>query len=236
MNIRYQTALDKAISWISENFNPTGIIVTGSIIRGNPNANSDFDIYVIHEESYRQRVQKFFDGVPCEIFVNNFEHVYNYFEEEYKVNRPVSAHMVATGTIIQGGDNPELKKLIEAAGEYLLKSPAIDEAKRTSLKYTISTMFEDATDVKDTDPATSTHLLNKVIDGLMDYVFLDNGIPLPRPKERIKYLESNYPDIGKVISGYYKAENFNDQYNIAKELVMKICGEQGFFEWDSGKS
>jgi hypothetical protein len=236
MDARYETALNKAITWIKENFNPTGIIVTGSIIRGNPNANSDFDIYVIHEGSYRQRVQKYFDGVPCEIFVNNFEHVYGYFEEEYKVNRPVSAHMVATGTMIMGGDNPELKKLIETASEYLLKSPTIDDAKRTALKYTISTMFEDATDVKDADPVTSKHLLNKMVSDLMDYVFLDNGIPLPRPKERIKYLESNYPDIGKPISDYYKAENFSDQYNIVKELVMKVCGGQGFFEWDSGKS
>jgi len=236
MDARYQAALNKVLNRVNENFNPIAIIVTGSIVRGNPNINSDFDIYVIHEESYRQRVQKYFDGVPCEIFVNNFKHVYDYFEEEYKLNRPISAHMVATGTVMMGAANPELKKLIETANKFLIKTPVIDDAKRTATKYTISTMFEDASDLKNTDPVTSKLFLNKMMLDLMDFVFLDNGIPQPRPKERIKYLTSNYPDLGKLISDYYEAENFNDQYLIAQELVMRVCGERGFFEWDSGKA
>jgi len=235
MNAHYQGALNKAISWINEEFKPTGIIVTGSIIRGNPHVNSDFDIYVIHEESYRQRVQKYFDEVPCEIFVNNFKHVYEYFEQEYKVNRPVSAHMIATGTVLIGEANLALKKLIEDANKFLLTAPNIDDAKRTATKYTISTLFEDATDIKDSDPIACRYFLNRMVQDLMDFVFLDHGIPLPRPKERINYMESNYPNIGKLISSYYKTESFSSQYNIAKELVMLICGEIGFFEWDSGK-
>ena len=235
MDAHYKIALDKALNWINKNFNPVGIIVTGSIIRGNPNVNSDLDIYVLHEENYRQRIQKYFDGIPCEIFVNNFKQVYIYFEQDFKDNRPVSAHMVATGKVIVGGDNPDLKKLIETANEFLLKSPSLDDNKKTVLKYSISTMFEDATDVKDTDPVTSSYFLDKLMIVVVDFTFLNNSIPLPRPKERIKYLELNYPDLGKLISSYYKSENFKDRYKIAKALVLKTCGEYGFFEWDSGK-
>lgn len=236
MNAYYQEALNKAIAWIKETFNPIGIIVTGSIIRGNPHINSDFDIYVVHKDDYRQRIQKYFDEVPCEIFINNFKHIYDYFEQEYKVNRPVSAHMIATGSVVMGDDNPELKTLIEIANKFLLKSPTVNDAKRTATKYTLSTMFEDATDLKDSDPITSKYFLNRMVQDLTDFVFLDHGIPLPRPKERIQYLESNYPNIGKLISGYYIAESFSAQYNIAQELVTLICGEYGFFEWDSGKA
>jgi predicted nucleotidyltransferase len=235
MDASHKTALDKALAWISENFNPVGIIVTGSIIRGNPDKNSDFDIYVIHRENYRQRIQKYFDGIPCEIFVNNFKQVYAYFEQDFKDNRPVSAHMIATGEVIMGGDNPELKKLIESANEFLLKSPSLDDVRKTAMKYTISTMFEDAADIKDTDRLTSSNFLNKLMIDIIDFTFLANGIPLPRPKERIKYLVINYPDIGKLIADYYLAANFDDQYNIAKNLVLKTTGEYGFFEWDSGK-
>ena len=96
MNDNHKIAFNEALAWVSLNFKPVGIIVTGSIVRGNPDLNSDFDIFVIHEDGYRQRIQKYFNGVPCEIFINNFNHVYGYFEKEFENNRPVSAHMIST--------------------------------------------------------------------------------------------------------------------------------------------
>ena len=235
MNDNHKIALNEALAWVSLNFNPIGIIVTGSIVRGNPDLNSDFDIFVIHEDSYRQRIQKYFNGVPCEIFINNFDHVYGYFEKEFENNRPVTAHMISTGKLILGEDNPGIKKLIRNAQEFLLKAPLMTESKITRMKYAISTLFEDATDAKETDPLTSTYFLNKLISDIIDYIFLINGTAYPRPKERIKYLEANYPDIGKLVAGYYGAENFRDRYEIGKSLVAKTTGEYGFFEWDSGQ-
>ena len=89
-------------------------------------------------------------------------------------------------------------------------------------KYAISTLFEDATDVMDTDPVTSSY-------------FLNNGISYQRAKERIKFIEVNYSDTGKLIAAYYRAGNFTDRYGIAKMLVEKTIGEYGFFEWESGQ-
>jgi hypothetical protein len=103
------------------------------------------------------------------------------------------------------------------------------------MRYAISTLFEDATDVKDTDTLTSTYFLNKLVSDIIDYTFRNNCIPLPRPKERIIYLEQNYPDIGKLIADYYRTENFYDKYAVAKTLVGRTIGEYGFFEWDSGQ-
>jgi len=231
----HEIALREAVNWVCLNFKPIGIIVSGSIVRGNPDSNSDFDIFVIHEDGFRQRIQKYFNGIPCEIFINNFEHVYGYFEKEYENNRPVSAHMISTGKVVIGEDNSDIKRLIQSAREFLLKTPLLTEDKIIRIKYAISTLFEDATDVMDTDPVTSTYFLNKLIGDIIDYVFLSNRIQCPRAKERIKYLEVNYPDIGKLIAGYYSAENFRDRYGIAKSLVDKTIGEYGFFEWDSGQ-
>ncbi len=235
MEAHHKRALDKALAWVYEHFQPIGIIVTGSIIRGNPDKNSDFDIYVIHEENYRRRIQKYFDGVPCEIFVNNFKHIYNYFEEDYKNNRPVSAHMISTGSVIMGGENQEMERLIRSAKEFLLKAPVLTDGRKTMMKYAISTMFEDATDVRYTDPVTSSYFLDKLMLELIEFIFLTRNIPLPRPKERIKYLKANYPDIGTQIDAYYKAMDFNDKYATAKAMVEGIAGECGFFEWDSGE-
>ncbi|MEO8211061.1 MAG: nucleotidyltransferase domain-containing protein [bacterium] len=235
MNDNHKTALEKAMSWIQENFKPIVIIVTGSIVRGNANSNSDLDIYVIHEETFRQRIQKYFDNIPCEIFVNNFKRIYEYFDEEYKDNRPITAHMISTGKVIMGNENLEFKKLKQSADEYLFKSPGLTETKKIYRKYMISSLFEDATDVKDTDVLTGTYFLNKMVSDIIDYIFISNSIPLPRSKERIKYLEMNFPDIWKLIADYYRAEHFNDKYDIAKTLIGKTIGEYGFFEWDSGQ-
>ncbi len=235
MDDHYTVALDKALTWVRKDFKPIGIIVTGSIIRGNPDLKSDLDIYVVHRETFRQRIQKYFDGIPCEIFVNNFKHVYDYLEQEHKNNRPVTAHMISTGMVIEGEENLELQKLIRSAKEFLLKSPPLTDTKRIYNRYAISMLFEDATDVKDSNTLTSTYFLNKLVSDIIDYTFLSNCIPLPRPKERIMYLESQYQDIGKLIADYYGSENFHNKYDIAKALVSRTVGEYGFFEWDSGQ-
>src|SRR3984885_12881661 len=201
MNDYQKIGLSEAVTWICLNFKPIGIIATGSIVRGNPDLNSDFDVFVIHEDSYRQRIQKYFNGVPCEIFINNFNHVYGYFEKEYENNRPVTAHMISTGNVIMGEDNSGVKKLIQSAREFLLRAPLLTDEKKTMIRYAISTLFEDATDLMDTDVLTSTYFLNRLISDIIDYVFLINGTSSPRPKERIKYLEVSYPDIGGSIAG-----------------------------------
>ena len=67
---KYDIALRMAINYILENYKPIGIIASGTIICGTPDKSSDLDIYVIHNESFRQRLQKYFNGVPAEIFIN----------------------------------------------------------------------------------------------------------------------------------------------------------------------
>jgi hypothetical protein len=236
MDAHYQATLNKALTWINENFKPIGIIVTGSIIRGNPNTNSDFDIFAIHEETYRQRIQKYFDGIACEIFVNNIAHVHAYFEEEYKSNRPVTAHMVATGKVVSGMDHPEISQLVKAANEFVIKSPELESSRKIAMSYTIATMFEDAEDIKETDQLTSRYFLDKLVIDIIEFIFLHDGIPLPRPKERIKYLADNNPGIGKLVADYYSAESFIERFDAARKLVLITTNQSGFFEWDSGKA
>ena len=55
---------------------------------------------MIHRGSFRQRVQKFFSGVPAEIFVNPPSGIEKYFTEEHAVRRPLTAHMLATGFVV----------------------------------------------------------------------------------------------------------------------------------------
>jgi len=67
---KYDRALREALSFVMQRFKPVGIIAAGTVVRGTPDASSDLDVWVIHMEPVRQRLQKFFVGVPAEIFVN----------------------------------------------------------------------------------------------------------------------------------------------------------------------
>jgi hypothetical protein len=234
MEARYQLALDQALHWITANFKPAGIVVSGSIIRGNPHQNSDLDIYVIHREPFRQRIQKYFNEVPCEFFINNFGHISRYFEQEYRANRPVAAHMLATGQVMMGADDAELIELLAAAKSYMTRSPGMTETKRTVQHYIIASLFENATDLAMTDPITGSYFLHKLVFDVIDLTFLDLGVPHPRPKELLAQLVLKAPAIAGLITMFYQAQGFEAQYEIARQLLEAIGGQLAFFEWDSG--
>lgn len=76
------TALIEAVAYARSRFEPIGIIAAGTIVRGNPSPANDLDIFVVHRAPWRQRIQKFFNGVPTELFVNPPEQVERYLESE----------------------------------------------------------------------------------------------------------------------------------------------------------
>ena len=109
----YATALDDAVAYIHERYRPLGIIVSGTIIRGTPHASSDLDFMVIHEASWRQRTQGFFNGVPAEMFVNPEMQMRRVIAAEPAGGRPVMSHLIGTGEIVHeiGGVMASLKAL-----------------------------------------------------------------------------------------------------------------------------
>jgi hypothetical protein len=55
----YKDALHGVIPWIITTCAPTAIIVCGSVIRGEGDRGSDLDLQVIHDQPWRQRLQRF---------------------------------------------------------------------------------------------------------------------------------------------------------------------------------
>jgi predicted nucleotidyltransferase len=233
VNEKYHKALQEALEWINNHYHPIGIVVSGSIIRGNAHHNSDFDIYVVHEGDYRQRVQKLFNEVPCEIFINNTGHIELYFEEELKNNRPVTAHILATGTVYAGNDHPEIISLIAAAKEYSNKIQELTAAQLCFKRYALAGLLEDATDMMAVDKLTALHILDKVVIDSIAFIYHINSTPLPRLKERLVMLQKVDAVAGNKVARYYMAAEVEAKYAVAKELVQHIAGASGFFEWDS---
>jgi predicted nucleotidyltransferase len=229
----HKQALNEAITWIEENYTTIGIIACGSIVRGNPSISSDCDIYVIHEEKFRQRVQKHFNNVPCEIFINSIEQTKLSFSAEQNNNRPVTAHMIANGMIMKGDSNEDIKSIVKEAKDFEFKSRVLSANEETFIKYGISNLLEDANDVVESDPMTCQYILIKVIDKIIDFWFLKKQLPLSRIKERMSFINRHDPEFHEQINKAFLTQSIKEKLDTVNKIVENKIGEKGYFEWAS---
>ncbi|MBZ0288261.1 MAG: nucleotidyltransferase domain-containing protein, partial [Anaerolineae bacterium] len=89
----FLSALKAAVRYIVGEWDVSGIIAAGSIIRGTAHATSDWDIYVVHKKPQRQMLQRYFAGVPAQIFLNPPAGIRQYFVSEAAEGVCITAHM-----------------------------------------------------------------------------------------------------------------------------------------------
>ena len=228
----YQAALHTAVAYILARFAVLGIVVSGSIIRGNPGPTSDFDICVIHAQPQRQRLQRLFQGVPAEIFVNPPQMVRRYFESEHQEGRPCTAHMFVTGFPILSLD-PVVHDLQAEAQTWLQKAPTITAQNLLWRRYGIVDLLDNARDLLDSDPECAAQILHQAVEGILEYTFLNHGRFLPRLKEFISKLQELDPELMQLTRAYYQADDVQTQMHLAETLARRTIGATAFFEWES---
>ena len=213
-------------------FTVLGIIASGTIIRGTPDPASDLDLYVIHQKPFRQRIQKYFNQVPAEIFINPPKAVENYFVDEQKNRRPLTAHMLSSGFVVLKLD-PIIDEL-QAKAQEQLKNPPARPTDLTSPRYLAALLVEDAVDKIDQDPETAVMILNKSLDAMFNFYFVKTGNFIPRQKSLLDELEQRNPTIAKRARQFFQATIPEEKMNIALKIADETIGVHGFFEWDSG--
>lgn len=230
---RYDRSLREAVDYVLGRFEPLGIIASGSIVRGNPDAASDHDLYVLVPGTKRLRIQKRFAGVPTELFVNPPQALEIYFARDALENRPITAHMVGTGFVVLDRD-PCVERLRALANEYLARTPDVDEAQLTWLRYASALRYEDALDVVGRDPDLASLLLGNAVVELLRYVFFARrGRPIPRWKELLSAAEALDPEVGLLARQFFRAVDVDERVRLAGELHERVAGARGFFEWES---
>ena len=226
---RFDTALREAVSFILENHDPVGIIASGTIIRGNPDPTSDLDIYVIHLGNYRQRVQRFFNGVPAEIFINPPHKVEDYFKQEQEDRRPLTAHMLATGFVVLDLD-PVVETLRDQAALLLDQPPPAPED-TTIQRYMIALLYEDGVDIADNDPEAATMILSQAVGQMLQFRFIQAGAFIPRHKSLLLELGKLDPELAELARGYYQAVSIQQRVQLATDIADRTVTTRGFFEW-----
>jgi len=228
----YAQALREAIELILRRYTPVGIIAAGSILRGVPDRTSDLDLYVIHKATFRQRLQKFFNGVPAEIFVNPPTQVVRYFAEEHASGRPITANMLTNGFIVLSTDEV-IEQLRSQAREWLAKTPSWSETQLLWVRYAAGNQYEDGLDLAERDPAMAQVFLSKAVVTMLEYFFKSRGLFLPRGKELLAGVAQLDPLLGAAARGFFTSGDFAERLQFAEKIADATIGVHGFFEWES---
>jgi hypothetical protein len=226
----YGEALREAVGYIMARYDVWGIFAAGTIVFGTPDLNSDLDMFVIHGKPARQRVQKRFNGVATEIFVNPPQTVRRYFADE--VTRPSTAHMLAHGWVLVDRHSI-VEELVAEAHEWLATPPDLSETQLTMRRYMAADAFENAQDIAARDPANSSLILHQAVQAMIDYSFLAARRPLPRAKRMLAALAELDPLLGDLARRYYDAAENSTRLALAQEIATRTIQATGFFEWET---
>ncbi len=158
----YDRAIAELVAYVRATWSPLGIVVSGSIVRGEGGPTSDLDVNIVHAAPWRLREQRRFAGVPTELFVNPPAQIRRYFESEHAEGRPCSAHMFATGEIL--APHAEIDELVREARDWLTRPLAFTPAQLASKRYAVIDLIDDARDVIAEDPVAAHLLLAPAVE------------------------------------------------------------------------
>jgi nucleotidyltransferase-like protein len=228
----YDEALDQAVEYVRERFTPIGVIAAGTVVRGVPDDASDLDIVVIHTAPFRQRLQRRFNTVPAEIFVQPPHEARATMEREYADGRPVLAHMIGTGRVLYRA-HEELDALVARARELLSQGPSHDEAHLLRLRYLAATRYEDAEDRAAADPETARLILVQAVADMLRYHVVAAGTFVPRDKDLLAGVDMIDPETAALSRRLLRSASLSEQRELARRLADRTIGVRGFFEWES---
>jgi hypothetical protein len=228
----YAAALRSALARIFEITTPDGVLVGGSVVQGKGDRTSDLDLYVVHAEPWRQRLQLRFDGVPCEIFVNPPAAIEGYLRTEAGERRPITAHLLATGEIVFD-PRGVMARWRERGREALRSVPELGEAGRTSMRYFAACVFEDACDRIDEDPATAVMFLGEAVERMLAFALARAGRWMPRRKELLGVVEGFDPELARLARAFLLEGAPARKLELAGEVADRTIEARGFFEWEA---
>jgi predicted nucleotidyltransferase len=228
----YNEALIEAVKYILKKFYVEGILVTGSVIRGEHSKTSDLDIFVINSRPERQRIQKFFNNVPAEIFVNPPNQIRAYFADSFKTGKADTAHMFASGFIILDL-NQIIFKLRNKGREIFDGHPNPGEVQLKQLRYHVADAYENASDLIGIDNPSAIILMSQAVFLGLQYRFWTANKWLPRHKDLFKDLEKLDPFLAGLGRDFFNESSLEQRFKTAQEIMDYTIKTRGFFEWES---
>ncbi len=231
---RYLHALETVLAEIETETEPVGILLTGSVVHGNAAASSDLDVAILHDQPWRQRVQRVVDGVPVECFINSQTWWLHTLESEAASGRSPAAHFLARG-VIWRDQGDRMQELQRTAQRYVDAGPQVSEEVLVALRYTAVSTLEDGIDIVTIDADRARWLLYDAIDKALRHHYMLNRVWIPREKDVFQDLDKRWPGIGASVGDAFAADSVVALGNKATEIVRTCTGETRFFDWASSR-
>lgn len=227
-------ALRAAVRVVLAEVEAVGILAAGSLVRGTGGPTSDLDLYVLHLGPWKRRLQRRFEGVPTEIFVNHPASARSFLREELASGRPITAHMLSTAFVVLDLD-PVVGELRREAAEALAAPPSFDPTMVTYARYLAVDALDNARDVHSADPVSSALFVSRAVHGALSAAFLAASRFVPREKDLVRGALELVPALSRTdletALGVTPAPT--DRLAAAGRVVEALCGASTFFAWDS---
>jgi hypothetical protein len=233
----FDQAIAELEAYVQATWSPIGVIVAGSIVRGEAGPTSDLDVHVVHDEPWRLRAQRRFAGVPAELFVNPPARIRQYFAGEHDEGKPSTAHMFATGELLgvpAGAPHPVVVELVREARDWLARPLALTPAQLAAWRYAAVDVLDNARDVIRDDPACAQLLLASAVSSIIACAFLGRGQFQPRCKRAVAALAELDPTAGQLVRTW-AAQSGRDALATVEELARHVLGVDTFFAWTSDR-
>lgn len=228
MDSRYQKALDVALAELAADPEVVGILWTGSVQQGTPEATSDIDLYVVTEKPYYYRATRRYEGVITELFVNNVASM------RWRITRPeeiAAAAGFATGELLldRTGVMAELQKV--AQDRWNAPRPALSEEQVKMLRYALTDLADDLDDVEH-DPVASRVVGANLVQMAMEVFCKLHRHHGAKPKRLFAYVAGRDSLLGVMLRDYYQRSMHP---KLAQEIVDYVLAPVGgrLVEWES---
>ncbi|MDO4200379.1 MAG: nucleotidyltransferase domain-containing protein [Clostridia bacterium] len=239
-SVDWKDKLNKFVDTLDYKDDIIGILACGSYVTGHPSAHSDLDVHIILKDDvkYRERGNKFVDGLLIEYFSNSPTQIRQYFRDDYKNMRTNSWVQFITGDIIldKVGVVKQLKD--EAQAFFDRGFSEMDTSIGLLKRYELWDMLDDLHDAFETSRVDFDFMYYTNLDKLIaTYMKL---VKMPYNKKtilgnitsdivRAKYLLSTLPHdfISESIQACILAKSRDDKiesYQKLTDQVMMLCG------------
>ena len=126
-------------------------VASGSIVQGHGVTHSDLDLIVVYpkiQAAYRESF--FYEGMPVEAFVHDYETIQAFMDDDYNRGNACMQHMLATGKIIPCETDSAMKLKTYAQRVLVDGLKGSSSEKIDALRYAVSDLIDD---LKDDRPA-----------------------------------------------------------------------------------
>jgi hypothetical protein len=229
----FDQAIAELEAFVRATWTPVGIVVSGSIVRGEAGPTSDLDVCIVHDEPWRVREQRWFAGVPAELFVNPAAQIRQVFASEHAEGHPSMAHMFATGEVL-GPPHPVVEDLVREASAWLARPLVFTQAQLAAQRYGAVDRIDDARDVIAGDVAAAHVLLGTAVSAIINYAFLARGRFQPRRKRAVAALAELDPVAGALVQRW-ATQSGPEELATVEALARRVLGVDGFFAWSSDR-